>query len=122
MAQGTCSIAIHVFLARGMYGKIAAAACKFPVSSHGPHQAKNWTCKFEKQTEEAFCINNSSLIFLSRARKLILLDSSILWNYKLLLFVSGQSDVTALIIGVQAIGHIKAIINTELQKVCQLVR
>jgi hypothetical protein len=62
------------------------------------------------------------LIFLSRARKLILLDSSILWNYKLLLFVSGQSDVTALIIGVQAIGHIKAIINTELQKVCQLVR
>jgi hypothetical protein len=105
-----------------MYGTIAAAACKFPVSSHGPHQAKNWTYKFEKQTEEEFCINYSCLIYLSRARKLILLDSSILWNYKQLLFVGGKSGVAALIIGVQAIGHITAVINTELQKVCHLVR
>jgi hypothetical protein len=51
-------------------------------------------------------IGNSCLMELNEARKLALLESDILPNYKQLRFLDGRSGIATLILGVQAIGYV----------------
>ncbi|CAK9269658.1 unnamed protein product [Sphagnum jensenii] len=53
---------------------------------------------------------NSSLMKLSKAGKLALLESSILPNYKQLRFLDGRSGIATLILAVQAIGYVTFIV------------
>ncbi len=53
---------------------------------------------------------NSCLMLLNPAGKLVLLESNILPNYKQLRFVDGRSGITTLILVVQAIGYVTSIV------------